>query len=106
MNLTEKKAIEIGHKVMKDINYDSFWDKNDKEGPRASFIDDNKKLDFEEEHWLVSFPYGEEDYGENVRYIITLEDASEKAINISYRNGFIKLGYDETNDKYFIAERR
>lgn len=91
---------------MQDIGYNTFWDKNDKEGPRTIFIDENKKLDFEEEHWLVSFPYGKEDYGENVRYIITLEDISEKAINISYRNGFIKLGYDEANDKYYTAERR
>jgi hypothetical protein len=106
MNSTEQNILKLGSKVLEDIGYDSFWDKTDEEGPRATFIDKDKKLSFEEEHWLVSFPYGKEDYGENVRYIITINDFSEKAINISYRNGFIKLGYDEEKDKYFIAEKR
>lgn len=106
MNLTEQQALEIGYKVMQDIGYDSFWDKKDKEGPRTTFINKDKLIYEDEEYWIVSFPYGKEDYGENVRYMINVYDISKKAINISYRNGFIKLGYDETNDKYFIAERR
>ena len=106
MSLTEKQALEIGHKVMIDIGYDSFWDKEDQEGPRTTFIDESKLIYEDEEYWIVSFPYGKEDYGENIRYMVNVYNTSKRAINISYRNGFILLGYDEINDKYYIAERR
>ena len=104
MALTEKQAIEIGHKVMSEIGYDSLWDKS--QSVTGVFIDKTKLIYEDEEYWIVGFPYGKEDYGENVEFMISINNISKKDVNISYRNGFILLGYDTEKDKYFIAERR
>jgi len=105
MNLTKESAIEIGLKVMNDIEYD-WWDKEDENGPRAIFIDSKTNPLDDEEYWIVAFPYGKEDYGENIEYLIRVNNDSKIAINIVYRNGFIKLGFGETSEKYYISERR
>jgi len=105
MHLTKEQALAIGFQVMKDIKYDH-WDKEDKEGPNAILIDTKKDPFAEEDYWLVSFPFGKEDYGENERYLIEISSVIKIAKDISYRNGHINLGYNVEDDKYFIEERR
>lgn len=62
--------------------------------------------------WLVSFSYGAEDFGVNREGIsrasihITIFDDDGVVTNISLRNGYIKLGYNKEDDKYFIEDRR
>jgi hypothetical protein len=102
--MNKERALDLGNKVMNEIGFD-WWDRNDERGVTARLITSAMDTEFGEDYWLISFPYGKEDYGENVRYHISILDASEIAKNISFRNGFVKLGID-ADGKYFIAERR
>jgi hypothetical protein len=103
--MNKEQALEIGHQVMNEIGF-SWWDKTDEAGVLTYSIKKGEDDDFfGEDHWVVSFPYGKEDYGENVRYYLSILDASQIAKSITFRNGFIKLGID-ANGKYFIEERR
>lgn len=107
MNHTKEYAIALGEKVLRDIGY---WG-GDVETPSARF-DAGEFIVIGENTWLVSFPYGAEDYGKdvdgrsNASRHITIFDSDGIAKNISYRNGYVELGYNEEEDKYFIAERR
>jgi len=100
MKLTEQEAIAIATKVLKDIN---FWD-TDLVLPKAQYLDEVVLKDdpYEEPHWLVSFSYGMEDFGEDVaRVFIKIDDDSLKVGKlISFRGGLMQIEYDETNDKY------
>jgi hypothetical protein len=102
--MTKENAIEVGHNVMNNIGFD-WWDREDKDGVTAVFISKEKDGMYKDDWWLVSFPYGKEDYGENVHYMISIINSTEVAKDISFRNDFVKLGID-ANGKYFIAERR
>jgi len=107
MNYTEEYVLELGKKILKDIE---FWE-DDIEKPSARF-DDGKYLHIGENSWLVSFPYGAEDYGTDntgksrASMHITIFDDDGIATSVSYRNGYVKLKYNTEDDKYSIAEQR
>ena len=85
---------------------------DDIEEPTVKYFDTTPTLAIPNESWLVSFPYGAEDYGRDANGIsyaslmITIFDDDGIATSISYRNGYVKLGYNIEEDKYFIVERR
>lgn len=100
MNMTKEQAFGLGKKVMEDIGFD--YDANTEISLR--YIE---KGDYEKNNrWLVSFPYGIEDFGKYIHAHLSINDDLQKAARISYRNGSVSLGYDEENDKYFVEEQR
>ncbi len=101
MKTNKEQAIIIGKKAMQDIDFSY-----DKSAEVTANYDDGKILYQGINVWLIGFDYGSEDYGENVFAGVVILDDEGKATNVNYRNGFIKLGYDEEQDKYFIAEKR
>ncbi|KMQ69919.1 hypothetical protein ACM39_02435 [Chryseobacterium sp. FH2] len=101
MNLTEKEAIELGLKIMKDISF--LFDESD--NIIAVYTDKSETKVISNNSWLVGFPYGKEDYGRNVGANLIIDDELKKGIDISFRNGSITLGYDEEKDKYFVAKK-
>lgn len=107
MNYTEEYVLQLGEKVLKDTG---LWD-NDIETPTARY-DDGKYLHLGENTWLVGFPYGAEDFGRdidgtsNASMLITIFDDDGIATSVSYRNGYVTLGYNKEEDKYFIKEQR
>jgi hypothetical protein len=108
MNYTEEYALQIGWKVLKDIE---FWD-DDIEAPSTKYVKKSISLAFPENIWLVSFPYGAEDYGTDsnkrsrASMHVTVFDDDGISTSVSYRNGHVKIGYNITEDKYFIEEQR
>ncbi|SEC42306.1 hypothetical protein SAMN04489761_2951 [Tenacibaculum sp. MAR_2009_124] len=108
MNYTEKYALKIGEKVLRDIK---FWD-DDIETPTAKYIKKGLTLVFPENAWLVSFPYGKEDYGTDINdrsratIHVTIFDDDGIATSISYKNGYIKLGYNTGEENYYVKEQR
>ncbi|NAS31514.1 hypothetical protein GTQ40_11065 [Flavobacteriaceae bacterium R38] len=107
MNFTEEYALQIGKKVLKDTE---LWD-TDVGAPSVRF-DDGKYLHIGENTWLVSFPYGAEDFGRDdngksrASMHVTIFDDDGIATSVSYRNGNVRLDYDKENDKYSIKEQR
>ena len=50
--------------------------------------------------------YGAEDFGKGAAHMmISISDEDGIAHDISFRNGYILLSYDQQNDKYFKAPR-
>lgn len=100
MSITKEQAIEIAKKVLIDIN---FWS-NNTANPSARLMEGNnlKYTLKTKSHWLVSFSYGEEDFGEDVAHVFIEVDAETGEVDksISNRSGSIKIEYDEINDKY------
>lgn len=107
MNYTEEYALQLGEKVLRDIE---FWD-DDIEMPTAR-LDEGEYLHIGENTWLVSFPYGAEDYGTDnndkrrASMHVTIFDDDGIATSVSYRNGNVRLKYNEEEDKYYIEEQR
>ena len=67
MSITKEKAIEIGKKVLTDINYSSA----DLKKPSAR-LEEGENLKYTSKSsafWLVSFSYGAEDFGPNVAHV-------------------------------------
>lgn len=102
MSLTKEKAIALGIKIMKDISF--LFDESDL--INANYIDKSDTPVFPDDSWLISFQYGKEDYGKNVGAHLTIDNKSKIGTEISFRNGFISLGYDEEKGKYFVKEKR
>lgn len=107
MNYTKENVLEIGEKVLRDIE---FWN-DDIENPNARY-DKGEYLHIGENTWLVSFPYGAEDYGTDsngksrASMHITIFDDDGIATNVSYKGGNVKLDYNIEKDKYIIKEQR
>lgn len=101
MNLTEEKAIQLGKKIMTDINFN--YDEEAK--ITAKFVDESDEaLVIPNKSWLVSFPYGYEDFGRHVRGHLIILDENMTGVDISIRNGSIKLDYNADEDKYYVKE--
>ncbi len=68
MTLTEEKAIQLGKKMMSDINFNY-----DKEAEiTAKFVEESDEaLVIPNKSWLVSFPYGYEDFGRHCHQTFT-----------------------------------
>ncbi|NML69833.1 hypothetical protein HHL23_08485 [Chryseobacterium sp. RP-3-3] len=101
MNLTEEEALALGIKVMSDINFN--YDNNVKVDAR--YLEKGKYYDFN--CWLLSFPYGFEDFDRYIYGNLMIDDDTgvvKKSISI--RNGSITIDYNEEKDKYFIIEKR
>lgn len=101
MTLTEEQALKLGKKVMSDIGFE--YDQKDE---ITTKYDDGKILEQGINIWLVSFQYGKEDYGRNVGVNVSIYDNEKLAVSVSYRNGFIALGYNAEKDKYFVKSKR
>lgn len=102
MKTSIEKALEIGEQALRDTG---MWD-TDVENPTAKF-DDGKVLFPGINLWLVNFTYGKEDYGGNgANMSVTVLDEEGVAVSISYRTGYIQLGYDKKKDKYYIKSQR
>lgn len=100
--ITEKQAIEVAQKVLRDIN---FWG-DDVIKPRARLIDGDKLSPNKKAYWLVGHYYGAEDFGPNAASIFVDVDAvsGKPASKLSHRNGTIQIRYDEQKDKYLIEK--
>ncbi|WP_312769261.1 hypothetical protein [Epilithonimonas sp.] len=101
MNLTKEEALALGIKIMTDINF--LYDVNAEIG--VKYIEKGEYQEYNK--WLISFPYGLEDFGRYIYGFIDINDDSKIAKRkISIRNGSINLGYDEEKDKYFVQSKR
>lgn len=98
--MTKEEALNEGIKVMEDIGF--LYNSNDNINVKS---DNGEYLLKGKNTWLISFHYGLEDYGKNVGAHVMIMDETGRGVDISYRNGYIKLGYDEENDKYFVEEQ-
>lgn len=101
MNISKEKAIEIGKKVLIDIDFIA----DDLEHPsiRLEQGEDLKYSSKTKPYWLVGFAYGAEDFGSNVAHIFIDIDAETGEVDSSLvnRSGVIKIRFDSTKNKYF-----
>lgn len=98
--ITEEQAIQVAQKVLKDIK---FWG-DDVINPKVQLIDDHRLSEYEETYLLVSFYYGEEDYGpQNATVSVILDPSTGDLIKkrVTTRGGSISIDYNKHDDKYF-----
>lgn len=100
--ITKQQALNIGHKVLNDLkmDYDRTYEDN------VKFFEKKTNVIFPVDSFIFFYEYGKEDFGENVGGSISIDAITGIAYNISYRNGFILLEYDENNNKYHISKKR
>lgn len=100
MKLTKDEVIEKGKKIMNDINF-SF----DIEKEITARFDAGEYMMIGVNSWLVSFPYGYEDFGRFAyKHLILLDDTGIGA-EISTKNGTFKLAYNSDINTYTLVDK-
>lgn len=105
MNIAKDIAIELGKKVLVDIN---FWT-DDMESPVARF-DPGQVMFLGRNTWNVSFGYGSEEFGRqhdgSSPFIvsISIDDDTKEVILISYKGGHTMVYFNDSDQTYHIKK--